>query len=240
MMKRFYVWAFSCLLASPVWAAEDAAVTASPWDRHVDLGFIKTSGNTQTTALHGKMRLVHDLGVFRQTVVGSGNSSKDKGVSTSEKYEISGKFDWKRSEIDYMFLHLGFDSDRFSGYKKRTREIVGYGCDFLKQEDLSFSADIGVGFRQSLATDGNRSNSSIVRAAGRYTQKIFTSAEWIEDFATDGGRDGFVSKIDSSLKQSLTEQLSTVFRVVLDHNTKPLAGIKRLDITTSFSIDLAF
>jgi len=206
------------------------------WKSDLELGFVQTGGNTQTMTLNSKAKLVGDGESLRTTVEGSALSTTDQKVTTAEKYSASIQEDWKFSERDYLFARLGFDTDRFGGFKRRLSETVGYGRDVVKRDDLTWKIEIGAGARQTTLIPAEKKNEFIGRSATTINWKISDSAILSQDLNTEGGREGFVSKSVTALQNKLNGHLSSKIAFTTQHTSTVPAGTKKVNTETAVTL----
>ncbi|OIO67479.1 MAG: hypothetical protein AUJ57_11245 [Zetaproteobacteria bacterium CG1_02_53_45] len=225
------------LVAATSASAEDAE---SNWKNNLELGAVKTNGNTQTMTLNSALKMVHDGANLRETLTASANNSTSKNTTTAEKYDASLQEDWKITERDYLFFRLGFESDRFAGFRHRFSETAGYGRDLIKTEDFSWNLELGAGLRQSRFTDRTRKNEAIGRAASNIGWNISESARFTQALSTEGGKSGWSSKSVTGLQHKLNSHLASKISLKLDHNSKVPAATKKLDIETAITLVVSF
>ncbi|WP_072660352.1 DUF481 domain-containing protein [Mariprofundus micogutta] len=225
-------------LAAPIsaWAEE----SEDEWNNNVELGAVKTNGNTQTLTLNSAAKLVHNGKVLRSTITGSANNATNNNATTAEKYAASLQEDWKITEADYLFVRLGFESDRFAGFRRRYSETIGYGRDLIKTDHFSWNIELGGGLRQSQFTDRSKKNEAIARSASNMSWDISESAKLTQDLSTEGGKSGWASKSVTGLQHKLNSSLSSKISLKLDHNSKVPAGTKKLDIETAITLVVNF
>ena len=225
-------------LAAPVSVLAEEA--GSDWSNNVELGAVKTNGNTQTLTLNSGAKMVHNGADLRTTITGSANNASNNNATTAEKYAVSLQEDWKITVDDYLFLRLGFESDRFAGFRRRFSETLGYGRDLIKTEDFSWNIELGGGLRQSQFTDRTKKNEAIARSASAISWNISDSAKLTQNFSTEGGKSGWASKSVTGLQHKLNSSLSSKISLKLDHNSKVPAGTKKLDIETAITLVVNF
>jgi len=132
------IWLVSALLVSGNVLAEDKKEeTKSPWTSAVELGFIRTTGNTETQTTALKADVVYEVEKWRHTghAEGYGTKSEDNAgnsVVSAERYQLSGKSDYKFNEFDYMFGLVELNKDRFSGFEYEHKISAGYGANPTK------------------------------------------------------------------------------------------------------------
>jgi len=218
--------------------AEEVVQVEEPksWKSDLELGFVQTGGNTQTQTLNAKAKVVWDAEEFRSTVEAAAMSSKDGKATTAEKYSASIQEDWKMSETDYLFGRVGFDTDRFGGFKRRLRETVGYGRELIKNDELHWKAEIGAGARQSTSTANQKTNEIIGRVSTAVKWKINDAATFTQELSSEGGKNGFVSNSVTAVQQKLNSRLSTKIAFSTQHTSKVPVATKKLNTETAISL----
>lgn len=231
-MRRFIMMIPLLLFCASANASENTGF----WKTELEIGFVQTGGNTQTQTVNAKGKAVGEDDKFRTTIEGTALSAKDGKVTTTEKYSASIQEDWKLSELDYLFGRVGFDTDRFGGFKRRLRETLGYGRDLIKEETLHWKAEIGVGIRQTTFTTNQKKNEAIGRASTAIKWNINDAATFTQELSTEGGKEGFVSNSVSALQQKLNSRLATKLSFSAQHTSKVPAGTKKLNTETAITL----
>jgi len=232
-MRRLLTMVSMLTFAGTAVAAEEVK---GFWKTDLELGFVQTGGNTQTRTLNAKGKFVGDGESLRSTFEGSALSTTDQKVTTAEKYSASIQEDWKFSERGYLFGRVGFDTDRFGGFKRRLSETVGYGRDVIKRDDLSWKMELGFGARQTILIPVARKSEIIGRSATAIKWMISDSATFTQDLNTEGGREGFVSKSVTALQNKLNERLSSKIAFSAQHTSTVPAGTKKVNTETAITL----
>ncbi len=196
------------------------------WKSDLELGFVQTGGNTQTRTLNAKGKLVGDGDILRTTIEGSALSTTDRKTTTAEKYNASIQEDWKMTAYDYLFGRLGFDTDRFGGFKRRLSETIGYGRELIKSETLDWKIELGAGARQTTLIPAENRNEIIGRASTGVRWKINDAATFTQTLSSEGGKEGFVSKSVTALQQKLNSRLASKISFLAQHTSKVPVGTK--------------
>jgi len=232
-MRRFAVVVSMFLMPGTSIAADEHH---GFWKTDLELGFVQTGGNTQTQTVNAKGKAVGDGKEFRTTIEGAALSARDGKATTAEKYSASIQEDWKMSEVDYLFGRVGFDTDRFGGFKHRIRETAGYGRDLIKNETLHWKAELGAGARQTSLTTNEKQNETIGRASTAVKWKINDAATFAQELSSEGGKQGFVSNSVTSLQQKLNSRLATKLSFSAQHTSKVPVGTKKLNTETAVTL----
>jgi len=229
------------LLATLLWLPIlSAAAQAEGWKSDLELGFVRTDGNSRTQSLNTKGKTVHESDDWRFTGTGSAINTNDRGKTTAEKYAVSGKEDYKFSEATYLFGLIGYEKERFSGYLYRLSESVGLGHKLIDEEALKLELEAGGGARQSLQDSRKREREAIVRGAANLRWIISDSAEFSENLSAEGGKSGTVSKSVTALKNRISGNLSSQIGFTVKHNSKVPVGSKKSDAETAITLVFGF
>ncbi len=214
--------------------------TAAEWKSNLELGYVQTSGNTETSSMNTKGKAIRDGETWRTTVQASALNATDAKRTIAEKYAISAQEDWKISESGFLFGRIAFDTDRFGGFKKRTSETLGYGFDILKTDERQWNAEIGGGARQTELTTGEKTSNVVVRAATFYNWKISKTATFSQELKSEGGKDGYVSNSVTSLLNQVSGNLSSKVSYAVQHTSKVPVGTKKLNKELSASLVFSY
>ena len=66
----------------------------SVWNGEAELGFVKTTGNTETESFVLKAKAIHQRNKWKNTARGEALRNADGDIVTAEKYFLSGKSEY--------------------------------------------------------------------------------------------------------------------------------------------------
>jgi len=227
-MQFQLIMAFSlAFLSLQVFSAD--SVNTSTWKGEAELGFISTSGNTETETLNAKAKVINDRESWKHTGVIEATRASDGGVVTAQRNFFSGKTDYKYSEKSYIFGLLHYEEDRFSGYDYQASLVVGYGHKFIKTEALTLDAEIGVGTKHSELDSGIKRDEGILYAGTELDWKISKSASFNEKLTVEAGDDETTTKSVSGLKAKINSKLASKITYTIKHVSQVPIGIEKTD-----------
>jgi len=210
---------------------------AEEWKGNAELGFVQTGGNTDTSSLNLKGKGIRDGDEWRTTAEASALQSKDTGTTTSEKYNFSIQEDWKIMESGYLFARFSYEQDKFGGYNSRMSETIGYGFDILKEDAMTWNAELGGGVRQSEDVAGVKTSDSIVRASTVFNWKISDTTAFSQTLSTEGSsKGGYTTKSETALTNQVAGNLSSKISYSVANNSKAPAGTKASDTVLAASL----
>lgn len=222
--------------------AADAEKEKSPWTSSVELGFIKTTGNTETQTTTLKADAVYEVDKWRHTghAEGYGQESKDEttgeNVVSAERYEVSGKSDYKFTERDYAFGLVKWKKDRFSGFEYEDTVSLGYGRKVLKQEDMELDLEIGPGIRFYKVDDGESENEALLVLAGKYWWAITDNSKFIQELNFDIGEEYTDSKSITGVQANINKTLALKFTYTLRNKSEVPAGTEKTDTEAAMTL----
>ena len=223
------------VLSAPGFAQNDP-ITGS-----AALGYLATSGNTDSTNANGSFKLGWDRGgpwTHEWTAMAI-NASTD-GTTTAEAYAAGYKAKRAFSETTYLFATGDWRQDRFSGYNQQVSETVGYGRRLIDNDRQTLALEGGGGAKQSDLIDGSELDEAIVRGALDYVLHISESSEFTQKLLMEIGDENRYTEAVSALKATLVGDLALVLSYTIKNNSAVLPGIEETDTFTAISLEYAF
>ncbi len=121
----------------------------SPWSGSASLGFLSTSGNTDSTSYNSAFDISFTKNKWTHTFTAAAIGAEQTDISTSEAYAADWKSSYDFSEHNYVFGLVNWRKDRFSGVDEQLSESIGYGRRIIDTPAHSLSAEIGAGHRSA-------------------------------------------------------------------------------------------
>jgi len=233
----------SLLLTGNVMAEEKAK---SEWQSEFELGYIKTTGNTETQSSVAKADATYEAGKWRHNVnaeaYGSESSDKVTGenVVSAERYQLSGKSDYNFTEHDYAFGLVKLKKDRFSGFEYEHVISAGYGRKVIKEAAMELDLEIGPGVRFYKEDDAPESEEeALLRLAGKYWWKITGNSKFSQSLVFDIGEEVTSTESITGLQANINKTLAMKFTFTLRHKSDvPVAtpAIEKTDTETAITL----
>jgi putative salt-induced outer membrane protein len=227
----------------PVAAFSQSAVApaaADPWAGKVSLGYLATSGNTDTTTYNTAFEVTYSLVKWTHGLKAQANGSDDNGISTAEAYQASWKSTYDFTESNYAFGLVGWRKDRFSGVREQLTESVGYGRRILETPAHLLNAEIGVGHRDSDFSDMT-SESTVIGTLGANYKWLWSETSNFEQLvAIEAGSDNTFLESISAVRARLLGELALVVSYTVRHNTDVPLGSQKTDTISAVSLEYAF
>jgi putative salt-induced outer membrane protein len=136
------------LLAGTVFAQDDAEEEVKlGWSGVGELGYVKTTGNTDSSALNGRLEFIRQTEKWRYRFLGTVLSTSEDGTKDNERYTAEAQADRKLGAKGYVFGVYRYDADKFGSYDPSQTFTVGYGRELMKSEKHVLKGEIGAGQR---------------------------------------------------------------------------------------------
>lgn len=241
-MKRKCATAIVLLLPAAGVAQESAteAGEEGPWSGNATLGYIATSGNTESSSLNTGFEIGYTAGQWFHRIKGSAINSSQDEVTIAEAYQGGWKTEYRFTENNYAFGRVDWRKDRFSGYEHQVSETIGYGRRLLDSERHTLNAEIGVGARQQETQLGVEEDDPIVRAGFDYTWNLSETSEFRQELAVESGGDNTFIQSVTALAATLIGDLAVVASYTIRNNSEVPVGTEETDTFTALSLEYAF
>ncbi|GAA4360812.1 YdiY family protein [Kangiella marina] len=241
-MKKNLI-ALALCAASPALFA-DGLLSDAPEEGHqgnIDLGYISTSGNTETESLNGAFDWVARASENWATgiqITGVSNSSEDQRDAEQYTFAWNNRFDL--TEKSFVYSILDYKNDYFGAYDYQAGAYLGYGHQFYKSDDGHFSLGIGLGYRVNAVFIGEDEKESVIRGDLDFAHKLTDNARFTQTISAVWGQeiDTYVSR--SAISTKISENLAMKLSYLINYNSVVPAGAEKTDRTTTVGISYSF
>lgn len=231
-------------IPEPVTVADSPAADTPPEPDHfkgsAELGYLASSGNSDTTSLNAKLVMEYEVEKWRHGFLAQAIRATNADLLTSERYQASAKSDYKFSEHNYFFGVANYDRDEFSGFTRRLSEALGYGRRIVATEKHMLDAEIGVGARQTTLVDGTEQNDNIARLGINYNWAISDTSSFSQTLAVESGDLNTYSESVTAVTANLMSQLALKVSYTIKRNSDVPVGVENTDTYTAVSVLYSF
>ena len=243
MKKQVLASLIAVSLSQAVFAQDDEV---KPFTMEGELGFISTSGNTETTSISAGIQAHQELenwsndyilkGLYKQETV-EGDDGEDIEFTSAQKFFGSAQGNYKLENPDNrLFGFASYEDDRFSNFNYQSTIAAGWNQKVLENKRHTLEYSIGPGYSFIETQDGENLDSVIVRASSAYSWKISDTAKFTQTVSTEVGSDNTKSRAESALTATISGNLSMRLSFKLDHNTNVEDDVEKLDTETAVSL----
>jgi putative salt-induced outer membrane protein len=237
---------------------------------HTELGYIATSGNTDTTTgsidMTGKMMLRdHTLKLDIDYIYG-----KEAAIESRNKLHTETNYDYKFSKYFALNYLVGYKDDKFSGFDYQLYTGPGIKYIPIKSDNHELNVQLNILYSVDQETDkyydsvgteikypyvspskdqavstteGKKKEYSSLLLKGDYTWKISKSVKFIQEmsYRTDpDDGDNYFINTKSSLLTKINATMSMGINYKVDYVNTPPAGNQYTDNTLSITLGIDF
>lgn len=243
-MKHSLAAILFLLISSAVFAQAEPVKEKDKYKGSAELGFVTTSGNTDTSSVNAKVKIEAEYNPWRQTFDIEALNSSDGDDTTAERYLVSNKSDYKLTQKGYVFGYISYEEDKFSGYEYRANESVGYGRKVIDKKEVLVELELGLGARQSRLDAGTNAGAKetefTTRLAGKLVWKIPPGSVFSENLSAVIGENSTVYKSDMALSVPFIQNLSMKLSYSIIHSTDVPVGIAKTDSAAAVTLVYSF
>jgi putative salt-induced outer membrane protein len=220
--------------------AQAAAEEESPWSGALSLGFLSTSGNTETTSYNTKFGIGYARNSWKHSFEAIALGADESKTTTAESYQAGWKSEYNISEHNFLFGTVDWRKDRFSGVDQQLTEAIGYGRRLLDSSSHVLSIGIGVGNRQADLADGTSESGVIGRGSVDYNWIFSETAGFDQNIVIESGSDNTYIETVSAVRARLMGDFALVLSYTIKYNSDVPPGSENTDRLSAISIEYAF
>ena len=231
------------LFAVSAYAQDDANEdTELGWSGAGEVGFVNTTGNTESTALNVTLGIVKTTEKWRYRFGGTALMTSEDGDKDNERYTAELQADRKLGEKGYLFGVYRYESDKFGSYDPSQSITIGYGRELMKSEKHVLKGEIGGGYRkQEERLTGETQSDAIIRILLDDAWQIFSTTSWTNRLLIETGSNNTFTQWNTGLTVSMTDAFALKLGFELRNNSDiPPGDSKKTDTITSVNLVYGF
>jgi len=231
----------SLCLASASALAQNPAPPKNPLVGTVALGYLATSGNTDSTNANASFRATWDRGrdwVHNWSALAI--SARTNGVTTAEAYAAGYKAQRAFGMKAYLFAAGDWRQDQFSGYSRQATEAIGYGRKLVTTDKQTLSVEGGIGKKQASLINGTNVDEGVVHGGLDYLIHLGETSQFTQKLLLEAGDKNRYTESTSAIKAKIRGNLALVASYVIKSNSDVPVGIEKTDRYTAISLEYGF
>ena len=212
----------------------------SPWSGTATLGYLATSGNTETSTLNTGFEVGYEVGKWTHEFNASAVNAEESNTTTAESYDAGWRSERRITDHDFLFGRLNWRKTRFGAFDTQFSQTVGYGRRLIDSDKHKLNAEIGAGLRQSKDQLGVEEDETIFRGGVYYKWLLSETAEFRQDLTAEGGEKNTYVESVTALSAKVLGDLALVASYTIKHNTDVPPLTEKTDTYTALSLEYAF
>ncbi len=221
--------------------AHKLEVRPDPWHRHVTLGGVLNTGNSQTRQLHGQAKIDYECIDWDNYGLISGQWGRDQVQSTAQQIlaELELRY---RFLPNYMFFKGRSLFDRFSVYDRLWQLSSGLGRMLLDDGAHRFKLELGPGSRhRRVSGSRDMQHEFIAGALLHYKWTLSETAVFSQHISLDAGRFNTTTESRSALKVRIAHQFALELSYAVSHHARlPAESKNRAKTDTKTQIAVVY
>jgi len=234
------VLAATLLLTVSAYAQDEEEAVVLGWTGTGELGFVNTTGNTESTALNAKLNFILRQERWSHRFSGTALMTSENGVTDNERYTMEIQSNRELSEKSWLFGSFRWDADKFGSYDPQASLTVGYGRQLMKSEKHELKGEIGAGYKNlEERVSGDSTSEAIARFLLDDSWQLFKTTLWTNRLLVEAGSSNTFTQFNTGLAVSMTEKFAVKLGFEVRHNTdvpKDIADSENTDTITSANL----
>ncbi len=220
MNKKHLILPISVLcLSSSLLAQAEEASKDMEWNASAELGYIKSSGNSDT-----------------ETLLAEALRSSTGDVRSAEKYRLEVQSDYSLSERSYAFGVANWENDNFNGLNYTASVAAGYGYKVIKTEDMKLKVEAAPGYRIVEDENDNTEEDAILRLSEAFSWKISKTSTFDQSLKVETGDSNTETRFGVALTNQVAGNLSMKVAYNIKHNSDVANGVAHSDRETAITL----
>jgi len=224
------------------------------WSGKGQAGYLMSRGNSVADSANAILDAFLVRNAWKHEVVLDGQYGRSAGITSAQRWDLRLQSDYQITQHLFAFGALNYQNDRFSGFQYQATGSAGIGYQFIDTASTKLAAQIGAGYRslrpEELIKDsqgavvqripGERASEAVATAGVDFDHSFNASTRVTDKLIIESGSSNTSIKNDLALEVKMNRRLSLAAGFGVRENTKPPAGLKRVDTVTTLNLVYAF
>ncbi|MEJ0086381.1 MAG: DUF481 domain-containing protein [Pseudomonadota bacterium] len=212
-----------------------APAAQAQWTGKAELGFLSSSGNSESTSANTKFDLTHEGAKWRNNFFVGALYGENAEFSTAERYEARYQADWKITDRASWFGGIRGEQDRFSGFAYQATVSSGASYQFIDSPTTKLSASLGAGLRRSKGetlvktdagevidrSEGDADDEPVATFSSNYENAFTATTKLTNKLLAESGSDNTAVQNDLAVQVSMTDALALAVGYAIRYNSNP-------------------
>ncbi len=233
---------------------DDAPPPQDVWTGKGQAGYVSSQGNTQSKSANAAIDMAYLDGPWNHMFHLGGLYGRSSGVLSAERWDTLWQTNYSLTADLFTFGALRYEHDMFSGFNYQASGAAGLGYKFIDTDATKLSAQVGVGYQvlrpEDITKDADGavtdrtlepSESGVIGTLGvTYSQALTGTTTLSDNLLVNAGSINTLVTNSLALTVKMSTKLALSLGYAIQDNTKPPAGLKKLDTLTTVNLVYAF
>jgi putative salt-induced outer membrane protein len=224
------------------------------WTGKGQAGFVSSQGNTQAQSANAALDMALLDGDWKHAFHLGGLYGENAGIVSAERWDTGWQTDYSISKPVFAFGALRYAHDMFSGFDYQASATGGLGYKIADEASTKLDVQLGIGYRElrpellTKSSDGQvtsrtlePSDSSMIGTFGvNYSQALTSTTTLTDKLLVEAGSGDTLVTNTLALAVKISGKLALSLGYNIQDNTKPPAGLKKLDSLETVNLVYSF
>ena len=236
------------------WADDPPPPPQNVWIGTGQAGYTSSSGNSEGKSANAALDTAYLDDPWKHAFHLGGLYGQSAGLVSAERWDTSWQTNYNLSADLYTFGLLTYRHDLFDGFDYEASASAGLGYKFIATATTKLDAQVGVGYQVLRPEDITKNADGVVvgrtllssesgvaaTAAVNYSQALTSTTTLTDKLAvTSSSADTLVTNA-LAVAVKISTKLALSAGYALQDNTKPPAGLKRVDTLETLNLVYSF
>jgi len=253
---KHYAWIVAVALLSPLCALADDAPPPPKdvWVGKGQLGFVAAQGNTNAKSANAMLDMGYLDEAWKHALHLEGLYGENGDIVSAERWQALWQSNYTFTGNVFGFGGLRYDHDNFSGFQYQGSVTAGLGYNIFNTKTKQLSVQLGGGYRvlrpEEIDKDSSgvvtkrtllaRESGAIATAGLDYSQALTATTTLSDKLTVEAGSLNTLITNALALTVKVTDRLALSVGYSIENNSKPPAGLKKLDTTETVNLVFGF
>jgi len=254
-MKCYPFIATLAVLSPLITRADDApAPPNGVWTGKGQLGFVDTQGNTNSKSANAMLDMAFVDTPWKHAAHLEGLYGQNSGIVSAERWQALWQSNYDFTSRLFGFGGLRYDHDLFSGFEYQGSLTAGAGYNLFNTKATQLSVQVGAGYRVLRPEDLVKNSSGIVigrtlearksdaigTAGLNYAQALTATTSITDKLTLETGSLDTLLTNALALTVKMSDKLALSVGYSIENNSKPPAGLKKLNTIETINLVYGF
>ena len=254
MKLRVFVFAI-CGMAPVVAMSEDAPPPPQGmWTGKGQAGYVSSKGNSEAKSANAALDMALFEDQWKHSFHLGGLYGQSAGVVSAERWDTAWQSNYDLTKDLYTFGGLRYQHDLFSGFQYQASATAGLGYKLINTDATKLDLQAGLGYRKLRPEELTKNTAGAVvtrnlkpaesGAIGtvgvNYSQALSSTTTVSDKLLIESGSSDTLITNALALSVKVSTKLALSVGYSIQNNTKPPAGLKKLDTLETVNLVYAF
>ncbi len=254
MNVRAWTLALACLTPVVALCDEAAPPPQEVWTGKGQAGYTASEGNSEGKSANAALDTAYLDGPWKHAFHLGGLYGQSAGIVSAERWDTNWQTNYDLRPDLYTFGALRFQHDMFSGFEYQASATAGLGYKLIDTDATKLDVQAGVGYKKlrpeelsknafgavDMRTLEPAESDAIGTLGVNYSQALTSTTTLTDKLLVESGASDTLVTNALALAVKISTKLALSVGYGIQDNTKPPAGLKKLDSLETVNLVYAF